>query len=150
MSDLSVNKTAYLDFEILEEYEAGLVLTGAEVKSVRAKQMKLQGAFVHVRRGELCLKNAHISPYKPADGEQDPIRERKLLLHQNEILRLAAKKQQDRLTIVPISVYSKGPFIKIKIGLGRGKKAFEKRDTLKKKEINRTLRERMKGSVRDE
>ena len=140
------NKKAHLNYEILEEYEAGLELLGGEVKSLRAKLGKLDGAHITVRGGEAYLIGATIAPYQsgntPADYE--PARNRKLLLTKKEIAILGAHESQKGLTIVPLRVYNKGRHLKLALGVARGKKKYDKRATLKerdtKREMERTLK----------
>lgn len=142
MPTLSFNKRARFDYEILEKFEAGLMLSGQEVKSVRDGKMTLNGAHVIVRDRAAWLIGAQIPRY-PQAGPQptyDPSRTRKLLLHRRELERLYGKLEQKGLTIVPISVYTSGAKIKIEIGIGRGKKQFEKRETIKKRDLDRDLR----------
>lgn len=146
MATLAVNKRARFDYDLLEEMEGGLKLTGPEVKSVRAGHVQFKGAFLHVFRGELWLKNLFISPYAPSGTreEYDPGRDRKVLVKKRELVRLAAKSHADGLTLVPISLYTRGSFLKLGFALARGKKQYEKRDAIKKREVTRELRERMK------
>jgi len=147
MSTLAVNKKAKFDYEILDTHEAGLVLTGPEVKSVKAGQVQLKGAFLHIKNGELWLKNAFIAKYKPAATYQedyDAQRDRKVLVHKRELKRLIGKKQAEGLTIVPLSIYTKGNLIKLQFAVARGKKKYEKRETIKKRDVDRQLRARMK------
>lgn len=147
MPDLSYNKKAKFDYQILETFEAGLMLTGAEVKSVRGGKMSLLGAYVTISRGAVWLVGGHIPRY-PQAGPQpdyDPDRTRKLLLHKREISRLAGKLEQKGLTLVPISVYTKGSKIKLSFGLARGKKQFEKRETIRRRESDREVRRSLKG-----
>ena len=145
MPTFATNKRATFDYDLLETLEGGLKLTGAEVKSARAGHVQFKGAFLQVFRGELWLKNLHISPYAPAaDAEYDPGADRKVLVRKRELNRLAAKTQADGLTLVPISLYTRGSYLKLGFALARGKKVFEKRDTIRKREVNRELRERMK------
>ena len=147
MPTLAVNKRAKFDYEILEKLEAGLVLSGPEVKTVRKGSMNLLGSYVTINRGAAWLMGAHIPRY-PQAGPQpgyDPDRTRKLLLHTREIKRLAGKLDQKGLTLVPISVYTKGSKIKLEFGLARGKKQFEKRETIKKRDVEREIRRSLKG-----
>lgn len=145
MAALTVNKRASYDYDILEKFEGGLMLTGAEVKSVKGGHAQLKGAFLEIHNGELWLKNAHISKYAPeGDKPYDPSRNRKVLVHRRELKRLTGKAQTDGLTIVPLSVYTRGSLVKLEFALARGKKRFEKRETIKKREIERDLRQRMK------
>lgn len=142
MPVLATNKRAIFDYEILEIWEAGLVLTGAEVKSVRQGQMSLKGAYVTINQDELWLINAHISPYKKAGLRlnHEPTRRRKLLLKKAEIKSLLGQKQQSGLTIIPLKVYTKRHRIKVEIGLGRGRKKFDKRELIKKRDNERETR----------
>ena len=136
------NRKVYFNYEILEKYEAGIELLGLEVKSVRSGKMSLEGAFVIVRGGECFLINANTPPYQPNNTpkEYDPLRNKKLLLTKKEIRILADSGNNKSLTIVPISVYNKGRKIKISIALAKGKKKFDKRETIKKRETDREVR----------
>ena len=142
MANLARNKRATFDYEILERFEAGIALTGQEVKSVRTGHMKLQGAFVQIRDGEMWLKNAFIAPYTHAapSADYDPSHNRKLLMHRREIKKLEQKQDAGGLTIVPISAYTKAGIVKIEIGLARGKRQFEKRAAIKRRDIDREIR----------
>lgn len=148
MPTLAVNKKARFDYEILETLEGGLRLAGAEVKSVKAGHVQLKGAFLHIQRNELWLKGAYIAPYKPAGNQEDydPYRDRKVLVHRRELSRLIGKRQTDGLTLVPLSVYIKGRLIKLEFAVARGKKKFEKRETIKKRDVQRDIREKLKGN----
>ena len=141
------NRKARFNYEILEKYEAGIELLGTEVKSIRGGQMSLEGAFVIVRGGEIYLINANIPPYqvKNAPTDYDPLRNRKLLLTKKEINRLAGSEKNKSLTIVPISVYNKNRKIKLEIALVKGKKKFDKRETIKKRDTDREIRREYKG-----
>ena len=147
MAHYAENRKARFDYEILEKYEAGIELLGTEVKSVRGGQMSLEGAFVIVRGGEVYLINANIPPYqvKNTPKDYDPLRNRKLLLTKKEIAELAGNEKNKSLTIVPISVYNKGRKIKMEIALVKGKKKFDKRETLKKRDTDREIRREYKG-----
>lgn len=142
MTTYAKNKRARFDYEILETIEAGLVLSGQEVKAVRNNQMNLAGAFVVIEGNEAFLKQAQISAYKYAGilTDYDPKRTRKLLLSKREIAYLTGKSQEKGLTIIPISVYTKGRNIKLEIGIARGKKKHDKRQAIKKREIDREIR----------
>ena len=146
MSHYAENRKARFNYEILEKYEAGIELLGTEVKSVRGGQMSLEGAFVIVRGGEVYLINANIPPYKVKNTpkDYDPLRNRKLLLTKKEIAELAGNEKNKSLTIVPISVYNKGRKIKMEIALVKGKKKFDKRETLKKRDTDREIRRTLK------
>jgi SsrA-binding protein len=146
MPSLATNKKARFDYEFLETFEGGLVLTGPEVKSVKKGSVQLQGSFLFLRSGELWLKHAHVAKY-PAAGPQpsyDPQRDRKVLMHRRELSRLIGKLETKGYTLVPVSVYTKGDKIKLEFALGRGKKQFEKRDAIKKRDVERELKARMK------
>jgi SsrA-binding protein len=147
MSNLAGNKKARFDYEILDTYEAGLVLTGQEVKSVRQGQANLKGAYVSINhQGEVCLTNATIPKYKMAGPlpDYDSTRSRKLLLHKKEIDSLQKKLQQAGLTLVALSLYTKRNKIKLEIGLAKGKKKADKRQTIKDREQKRELGRTMK------
>jgi len=147
MSHYAENRKARFNYEILEKYEAGIELLGVEVKSVRKGEMSLEGAFVIVRGGEAYLINASIPPYqvKNTPKDYDPLRNRRLLLSKKEIAALAGNEKNKSLTIVPISVYNKGRKIKVEIALVKGKKKFDKRETLKKRDSDREIRREYKG-----
>ncbi len=142
MATLALNKRATFDYEILETMEAGLILTGAEVKAVRDGQVSLKASYVTLSRGEPWLINAHISPYKKAGQMKgyEPTQNRKLLLKKSEINRLISQKDQGGLTIIPLKLYTKHHRIKLQIGLGRGRKKFDKREIIKKRDLNREIR----------
>lgn len=146
MPTLATNKRAKFDYDLVHEFEGGLMLTGAEVKSAKKGNLSLQGAFLTIRKGELFLRNAHIGKYAPA-GEQkdyDPTRDRKVLVHKSEIKKMIGKKDSEGLTIVPIRVYTKRALVKISFALARGKRKYEKRDSIKKKDVERRMKEEMK------
>ncbi len=147
MANYAENRKARFDYEILEKYETGIELLGTEVKSVRGGQMSLEGAFVIIRGGEAFLINSNIPPFQPknAPKDYDPLRNRKLLLTKKEIAELAGSEKNKSLTIVPISVYNKNRKIKVNIALVKGKKKFDKRETLKKRDTDRELRREYKG-----
>lgn len=140
-----INKEARSKYEFLEEWDAGLVLSGAEVKSVKLGRMNLKGAYVNQENGEFFLQNAHISPYQIKNQQgYNPERPRKLLLTKSEIDRIQGKLNEKGLTIVPIRVYSKSGLIKVKIALARGLKAHDKREKLKKRDVDRSIARMMK------
>jgi len=146
MAHYAENRKARFNYEILEKYEAGIELLGVEVKSVRGGQMSLEGAFIIVRGGEVFLINSNIPPYqvKNSPKDYDALRNRKLLLTKKEIAELAGSEKNKSLTIVPISVYNKNRKIKVSIALVKGKKKFDKRETLKKRDIDREIRREIK------
>ena len=137
---LASNRSASHEFHLLERFEAGLVLTGAEVKSCRAGKVNLKEAYAKVKDGEIFLHGAHFSPYLQAGPDApDPLRVRKLLLHAREIRRLARETEQGGMTLVPLKVYLKEGRIKLEIAIGKGKKAGDKREALKEKESAREM-----------
>lgn len=146
MPILSVNRKAKHDYEFLETYEAGLILTGPEVKATKDGQVQLKGSYLMFQGGELWIRNMHISRYKKASGEEgyDPVRDRKVLMHKRELKKLVVKREAEGLTLVPISVYTKGDLIKLSFALARGKKKHEKRESIKKRDVARDIREEMK------
>jgi len=141
MSVYISNKKAYFNFEILEEFEAGIVLYGHEAKAIRAGKGKLEGGHVVIRGGEAFLVGASISPYQPANTPKkyDPERARKLLLSAKELAQLEAQGEQAGLTIVPIKLYNNRRKIKLEIALARGKKKADKRETIKKRDTKREI-----------
>ncbi len=141
------NRKARHDYEILDTYEAGLALTGSEIKSIRAGRVNLREGFVRPRDGELWLLNTHIAPYDQAGVyTHDPLRPRKLLLHRREINRIMSSIQEKGLTVIPTMLYLKRGLAKVEIALARGKKKYDKRQALRektsKRQIERALRER--------
>ena len=132
------NKKAYHDYFILEKYEAGLVLHGTEVKSLRMGKCSIKEAFIRVEDGEMYIYGMHISPYEKGNiFNKDPLRVRKLLLHKYEIRKLIGKMNQKGYTLVPLSVYFKGSLIKVEIALAKGKKLYDKRQDIAKKDMRR-------------
>jgi SsrA-binding protein len=143
------NKKAYHDYHIEDTLEAGIALLGTEVKSLRAGRANLKDGYVLMKGGEAFLVNVHISPYSHGNIENhDPVRTRKLLLKHREIDKLAAKVAQKGYSLVPLKLYFKGPFAKVEVGLARGKKFFEKRDTLKEKEARKEVERALKSMNR--
>lgn len=141
------NKKARLNYEILEEFEAGIELLGGEVKSLRGKQGKLESAHAVMRGGEAYIVGMSIPPYQPGNTseEYDAERTRRLLLTKQEIGRLAGAEQQKGLTIVPLKVYNKGRKLKVLLGIARGRKAFDKRAVLKKRDAKRDIERTLKN-----
>lgn len=143
-SRIASNRRARFDYVFEEEYEAGIVLTGSEVKSLRAGQVQLREAYGLVRRGEVWLAGMHIAPYEMArHGGHEAKRERKLLLHGREIGRINRRVQEQRLTIVPIRMYWKNGRVKVLIGIGRGSRRYDKREKLKARDMEREARRAM-------
>ncbi len=149
MVNLVENKKAGLNYEWLETYETGIELLGGEVKSLKGKQGSLEGSRVLIRGGEAYLVGMFIPPYQinNVNPSYDPYRTRRLLLTKKEIAELADRGEQRGLTIIPLSVYNKSRFIKIKIAVVRGKKKFDKREDLKKKESKRDIARDLKSSL---
>ena len=147
MANYSENRKARVDYEILEKYETGIELLGTEVKSVRGGRMSLEGSFAIIRGGEAFLVNANIPLFQPknAPKDYDPLRNRKLLLTKKEIAELAQSEKNKSLTIVPLAVYNKGRKIKVSVALSKGKKKFDKRETIKKRETDREIRREHKA-----
>jgi len=143
--DLVSNRKAFHDFEILETFEAGMVLQGSEVKSLRDNQGSLQDAYVLVTEDKVLLKNASIAPYAQAAmfGHEER-RDRPLLLHKREIAKLAKAGQTTGITLIPLAIYLRKGYIKIKIGVAKGKKAYDKRATIKEREDKRAMERAMK------
>jgi SsrA-binding protein len=141
------NKRGRFNYEILEAYEAGVILSGAEVKSIRKGQISLKEAFGTARGNELWLTNAHISPYKPAgNADYDPTHSRKLLLKKSEVIKIIGTIQAAGLTLIPLKVYDKNGRIKIELGVGKGKKKYDKREAIKLREQKREIERAMKNS----
>ena len=148
---IATNKEAYHNYFILETYEAGIQLVGTEVKSARGGRVNLKDAYALVRDGEAWLLNAHISQYSHGNRQNhDPVRDRRLLMHKKEIIRLQSKAQEKGLTIVPTKLYFKGNLIKCELGIARGKKQYDKRAEEAKKTQEREARAAIKNRMRDE
>ena len=137
---LAQNRKARFSYEILESFEAGIVLTGTEVKSARQGRVNLQDAYASVEKGEVFIKGMHISPYDQGNRfNPDPLRKRKLLLHKREIRKLAVSVQQEGLTLIPLRLYLKRGLIKLELAIAKGKKLYDKRESIKKRETEREL-----------
>lgn len=132
------NKKAYFDYFIEDTWEAGIVLHGTEVKSIRMGKCSVKEAFIRIENGEVYVYNMHISPYEKGNiFNKDPLRVKKLMLHKNEINKILGAVTQKGYTLVPLQVYLKGSLVKVQVGLGRGKKLYDKRDTIAKKDQRR-------------
>ncbi|MCI0478733.1 MAG: SsrA-binding protein SmpB [Anaerolineales bacterium] len=147
---LATNRKAYHDYQIEETYETGVALTGTEIKSVRAGSVNLRDSYAQVKNRELWLMNVHIAPYEPASRQNvDPYRDRKLLMHRKEILRLFGRVQEKGLTLVPLKMYLKKNRAKLEIGLARGKRQYDKREAISKRdaarEMDRAIKTRGRG-----
>lgn len=140
------NKKAYHDYFVLEKYEAGIELFGTEVKSVRQSKLNLKDAWCSIENGEIFVKGMHISPYEHGNiFNRDPIRPRKLLMHKKEIMRLLGQTKQEGLTLIPLSVYFVKGRAKLEVGLCKGKKLYDKRETAAKKEAQRKIERSIKN-----
>ena len=143
---LAQNKKASHDYFIEETIEAGMVLQGTEIKAIRAGRVQLKDSYVQIRDGQAWISNMHISPYEQGNRfNHDPLRVRKLLLHKKQISELLGRTKQDGYTIVPLKMYIKDGYAKLLIGVGKGKKNYDKRDDLKKKEAKRDMERAFKA-----
>ncbi len=144
---VTVNRKAFHDYHIEEQYEAGIQLTGTEIKSIRAGRLQLREAYARIERDEAWLLGMHVSPYEQAGGyfQHDPLRPRKLLLHRREIDYLHGQVGQKGLTLVPLRLYLKRGKAKIELGLARGKKLYDKRDTLAARDARREIERALRG-----
>jgi SsrA-binding protein len=146
---IATNRKAFHEYEIVEKLEAGISLTGTEVKSLRDGQASLGDGYVAIEGGEAWLHNVNISPYGAGSyNNPDPKRKRKLLLHRREIVRMASKIQKSGVTCIPLGLYFKGPYVKIQIALAVGKKQYDKRETIRRRESEREARGAMKAARR--
>ena len=144
------NKKAYHDYFIDDKYEAGIALHGTEVKSVRMGKCSIKEAFVRIENGEVFIYGMHISPYEKGNiFNRDPLRVKKLLLHKDEIRKLTGKVQEKGYTLVPLQVYFKNSLIKVEIGLARGKKLYDKRADIAKKDLRREAEREFKEAWKD-
>ncbi len=149
IKQLAKNRKAWHDYTIEETFEAGISLAGTEVKSIRLGTLNLKDSYCVVKRGEIIIKQMHISPYEKGNVfNRDPMRDRKLLMHKSEIRKLDAAIAQQGYAIIPLSVYLKGSLVKVQIGLARGKKLHDKRDAIAardaKREMDRAIKEQMR------
>jgi SsrA-binding protein len=146
---IAKNSKAYHDYFIEEKYEAGIELAGTEVKSIRMGNVNLKDSFCIIKDGQLSVLGMHISPYEKGNiFNKDPRRPRRLLMHKREILRLFAKIKQDSYALIPLSVYFKGPRVKLELGLARGKKLYDKRESAAKRDAKREMDRAMKSRTR--
>ncbi|MCI8517412.1 MAG: SsrA-binding protein SmpB [Hungatella sp.] len=143
------NKKAYHDYFIEDKYETGIELFGTEVKSIRMGKCSIKEAFIRIEKGEVYLYGMHINPYEKGNiFNKDPLRVRKLLLHRSEIMKLGAKIAEKGYTLVPLQVYFKGSLVKVEIGLAKGKKLYDKREDIAKKDQRREMEREMKQTFR--
>ncbi len=147
IKSLASNRKAYHEYFILEKYEAGIELFGTEVKSIRAGNLNLKDSFCTVKNGELFVRGMHISPYEQGNVfNKDPDRTKRLLMHKREILKLGAKAVQDGLALIPLSVYLKDSLVKVEVGLCKGKKLYDKRESDAKRNAARDMERAMKNN----
>lgn len=147
MKSIATNRNAFRDYQILEKLEAGIELKGHEVRSIKTGHINLAGSFVTIKENQAWLINADVPPYQPANmpADYDPKRARRLLLSASEIKNLIGKTREKSLTLVPISVYNRGKLIKVEIGLAKGKKKSDKRELIKKHDIEREIDRKLKN-----
>ena len=142
---IAQNKKAWHDYFVDEKYEAGIALYGTEVKSVRAGAVNLKDSYCSIKNGELFILGMHISPYEKGNiFNREPLRDKKLLMHKREIMKLGGLMSQKGYTLVPLSLYFSGKNVKVEIGLCRGKKLYDKRDALAEKQANREIDRKMR------
>lgn len=145
-SVVATNRKAFHEYNILETFEAGLELKGSEVKSIREGKASLKQAYILIRKGEAWLRGTHIPSYSHTGFEgHEPVRDRKLLLHKKEIQKINSKLAEKGLTAVPTKLYFKGGLIKLEFGLAKGKKLYDKRDTKKKRDVERDIQRALKA-----
>ena len=143
---MAKNQKAFHEYFVEERFEAGIALSGTEVKSIRLGTLNLKDAWCQVKDGELWIRQLHISPYEQGNiFNKDPVRPRRLLMHKREIMRLFGKVRQDGYALVPLSVYFRGSLVKVEIALAKGKKLYDKRDDAAKKDAKRQIDRAMKG-----
>jgi SsrA-binding protein len=146
---ITVNKKAYHDYHILESYEAGIALKGSEIKSIRMGRVNIRDAYARAEKGELWLHNSHISAYQAGGfNTHEPDRRRKLLMHRKQIAELEQTSNQKGLTLVPLRIYIKNGIAKLEVGVGKGKKQYDKRDAISKRETDREVERAMKSGAR--
>jgi SsrA-binding protein len=149
-TNIAENRKAFHDYHILDTWEAGMVLLGTEVKSIREGRVNLRDSFARIERGEVWLYNVNISAYSHRGyADHEPLRQRKLLMHRNEIRKLIGKTTEKGMTIVPTRMYYKSGRVKVEIGLAKGKKDYDKRETIKKREVDRETRAAVKTRRQD-
>ena len=145
-SSIAENRKAFHDFHLMETFEAGLVLLGTEVKAIREGRVNLRDSFARVEDGEVFLYNVHISPYSHRGyADHEPLRRRKLLLHRDEIRKLIGKTVEKGMTLVPVRLYFKNGRVKVAVSLAKGKKDYDKRETIKRRETDRETRAAIKS-----
>ena len=149
IKQIAQNRKAFHDYFVLERYEAGIELFGTEVKSIRAGTVNLKDSFCIVKDGQMSVVGMHISPYEKGNiFNKDPLRQRRLLMHKREILKLFARIKQDGYSLIPLSIYFRGPRVKLEIGLARGKKLYDKRESAARRDAKREMDRAMKARNR--
>ena len=145
---ISQNKKAYHDYFVEEKYEAGIELCGTEVKSIRAGNVNLKDPYCDIKDGEIFVVGMHVSPYEHGNiFNRDPLRKRRLLMHKREILKLHGHVAQKGMSLIPISLYFSGSNVKVEVGLCRGKKMYDKRDSIAKRDADREIDRKMKDKL---
>jgi SsrA-binding protein len=145
-ANIAENRKAFHDYHILDTFEAGVALLGTEVKAIREGRVNLRDSYASIERGEVFLHNVNISPYSHRGyADHEPLRKRKLLLHRHEILKLVGKTVEKGMTLVPLRLYFKDGRVKVALGLAKGKKEYDKRETIKKREADRETRAAVKA-----
>lgn len=141
---IAKNPVARHDYTIIDTIETGIVLTGTEIKSIRNGKVNLKDSYASIHNGEIFIHSMHISPYEHGNiFNKDPLRDRKLLLNKNEILKLSNQIKQKGFSLIPISIYFKGSFVKVELGIGKGKKLYDKREELAKKDDQMYMKQHM-------
>ena len=147
---IAKNPIAYHNFNIEEKFEVGIVLAGTEIKSIRAGKVNLKDSYANIKDGECYIYSMHISPYEHGNiFNKDPLRDRKLLLNKKEIRKLYGKCKQDGYSLIPISLYFKGSIVKIELGLGKGKKLYDKRQDIAKKDAERRMQKALRQKAKE-
>lgn len=146
---IAQNRKARHDYSVFETFEAGIVLKGTEIKSIRQRRVNLKDGFARVRDGEVYLMNVHISPYDQGNiFNHDPLRTRKLLLHKKQIIKIGTEMKNPGVTLIPLKIYIKDGFAKVLLGLAKGKKQYDKREDLKRKDMNREINRALRDKQR--
>ncbi|APB31108.1 MULTISPECIES: SsrA-binding protein SmpB [Vagococcus] len=146
---IAQNRKARHDYSVFETFEAGIVLKGTEIKSIRQRRVNLKDGFARVRDGEAYLMNVHISPYDQGNiFNHDPLRTRKLLLHKKQIIKIGTEMKNPGVTLIPLKIYIKDGFAKVLLGLAKGKKQYDKREDLKRKDMNREINRALRDKQR--
>jgi len=147
---IAKNPTAYHNYQIENKIETGIILAGTEIKSIRNGKVNLKDAYAYIKNGEVFLCGMHISPYEHGNiFNKDPLRDRKLLLHKKEIVKLISQTKQKGYSLIPICIYFKGSFVKVDLGIGKGKKLYDKRQDLAKKDAQKQIAINLKQKRHD-